>query len=186
MCSSDLATPPEGPQGRTRKSDAEKLKADRESPWTRKIGGADYVELAKRVGKADDPVTRQEIARLYTLEKVNAWNGLRARADSGRGASSPLASIGKLAMSRIVHTGVAVTTNLLGTESVLDGDSDPVAAEVNRSAFAAFVTSIGGGTDQIQRNIIGERVLGLPKEPEVDKNVPFRDVRKASATRSFS
>jgi alkylation response protein AidB-like acyl-CoA dehydrogenase len=180
------ATPPEGPQGRSKKSEAEKIKADRESPWTRKVGGADYVELAKRVGKADDPVTRQEIARLYTLEKVNAWNGLRARADSGRGASSPLASIGKLAMSRIVHTGVAVTTNLLGTESVLDGDSDPVAAEVNRSSFAAFVTSIGGGTDQIQRNIIGERVLGLPREPEVDKNVPFRDVRKASATRSFS
>ena len=180
------ATPPEGPQGRRRKSGAEKMKADRESPWTRKVGGADYVELAKRVGKADDPVTRQEIARLYTLEKVNAWNGLRARADSGRGASSPLASIGKLAMSRIVHTGVAVTTNLLGTESVLDGDSDPVAAEVNRSSFAAFVTSIGGGTDQIQRNIIGERVLGLPREPEVDKNVPFRDVRKASATRNFS
>jgi alkylation response protein AidB-like acyl-CoA dehydrogenase len=180
------ATPPEGPQGRTKKSPAEKLRADRESPWTRKIGGADYIELAKQVGKADDPVTRQEIARLYTLEKVNAWNGLRARADAGRGAASPLASIGKLAMSRIVHTGVAVTTNLLGTESVLDGDSDPVAAEVNRSSFAAFVTSIGGGTDQIQRNIIGERVLGLPRDPEVDKNVPFRDVRKASATRSFS
>jgi alkylation response protein AidB-like acyl-CoA dehydrogenase len=180
------ATPPEGPQGRRSRSEAEKVKAARESPWTRKIGGADYVELARSVGKADDPVTRQEIARLYTLEKVNAWNALRARADSGRGASSPLASIGKLAMSRIVHTGVAVTTNLLGTRSVLDGDSDPVAAEVNRSSFAAFVTSIGGGTDQIQRNIIGERVLGLPREPEVDKNVPFRDVRKASATRSFS
>jgi alkylation response protein AidB-like acyl-CoA dehydrogenase len=161
-------------------------KADRQSPWTRKIGGADYIELAKKTGKADDPVTRQEIARLYTLEKVNAWNGMRARADSGRGAASPLASIGKLAMSRIVHTGVKVTTDLLGTASVLDGDGDPVAAEVNRSSFAAFVTSIGGGTDQIQRNIIGERILGLPKELEVDRDVPFRDVRKARATRRFS
>ena len=180
------ATPPEGPQGRGKKSEAERARAARESPWTRTVGGADYVELAKKVGKADDPVTRQAIARLYTLEKVNAWNALRARADSGRGASSPLASIGKLAMSRIVHTGVAVTTDLLGTESVLDGETNPLAAEVNRSSFAAFVTSIGGGTDQIQRNIIGERVLALPREPEVDKNVPFREVRKASATRSFS
>jgi alkylation response protein AidB-like acyl-CoA dehydrogenase len=164
----------------------EAVKAARESPWTRKTGGADYVELAKKVGKADDPLTRQEIARLYTLEKVNAWNSLRARAESRGTGSSPLASIGKLAMSRIVHTGVRVTTNLVGTSSVLDGDTDPVAAEINRSSFAAFVTSIGGGTDQIQRNIIGERVLGLPREPEVDKNVPFRDVRKAQATRSFS
>jgi alkylation response protein AidB-like acyl-CoA dehydrogenase len=165
---------------------ADAVKAARQSPWTRKVGGADYVELARSVGKADDPVTRQEIARLYTLEKVNAWNSLRARASAGGGGSSPLASLGKLAMSRIVHTGVRVTTNLIGTESVLDGDSSEVAAEINRSSFAAFVSSIGGGTDQIQRNIIGERVLGLPREPEVDKNVPFRDVRKAAATRRFS
>jgi alkylation response protein AidB-like acyl-CoA dehydrogenase len=177
---------PHQPEGRRNRSEGERIKAQRESPWTREVGGADYVELAKSCGKAADPITRQDVAYLYTLEKVNGWNNLRARADAGRGAASSLASIGKLAMSRIVHTGVAVTSELLGTASVLAGDSDPVAAEVNRSSLAAFVTSIGGGTDQIQRNIIGERVLGLPREPEVDKNVPFRDVRKASATRRFS
>jgi alkylation response protein AidB-like acyl-CoA dehydrogenase len=130
-------------------------------------------------------VSRQEIARLYTLEQVNKWNAMRARSESGPGAASPLASLGKLAMSRIVHAGVALTTRLLGAVSLLDGDSSPVAAEVNRSAFAAYVTSVGGGTDQIQRNIIGERLLGLPREPEVDREVPFRDVRKARAIRRF-
>jgi alkylation response protein AidB-like acyl-CoA dehydrogenase len=168
------------------KSGAAAVKADRESPWTRRIGGADYVELARRTGKNTDPVARQEVARLYTLERVNEWNTVRARAEAGADAASPLASLGKLAMSRIVHTGARVTTALLGAESVLDGDSSPVAAEVNRSAFAAYVTSIGGGTDQVQRNIIGERALGLPKEPEADKNMPFREVRKAQATRRFS
>jgi alkylation response protein AidB-like acyl-CoA dehydrogenase len=157
--------------------------AARQSPWTRKVGGADYIELARKVGKSGDPSTRQDVARLYTLEKVNAWNSLRARAEGG---SSSLASIGKLSMSRIVHTGVRVTSELLGSESVLTGDTSPVAGEVNRSAFAAFVSSIGGGTDQIQRNIIGERILGLPREPEVDRDIPFRDVRKAKSTRSFS
>ena len=167
------------------KSGAAAVKADRESPWTRQIGGADYVELARTTGKNTDPVARQEIARLYTLEQVNEWNSLRARAEAGADAASPLASLTKLAMSRIVHTGVRVTTALLGAESLLDGDSSPAAAEVNRSAFAAYVTSIGGGTDQVQRNIIGERILGLPKEPEIDKNVPFREVRKAQATGRF-
>jgi alkylation response protein AidB-like acyl-CoA dehydrogenase len=167
------------------KTGAAAVKADRESPWTRRIGGADYVELARKTGRSTDPATRQEVARLYTLEQVNEWNTVRARAESGADAASPLASLGKLAMSRISHTGVRVTTALLGAESLLDGDSSPVAAEVNRSAFAAYVTSIGGGTDQVQRNIIGERILGLPKEPEADKTVPFRDVRKAQATRRF-
>jgi alkylation response protein AidB-like acyl-CoA dehydrogenase len=168
------------------KRDAAANKADRESPWTRQVGGADYVDLARTTGKSTDPVTRQEVARLYTLEQVNRWNTLRAHAEADSDAGSPLASLSKLAMSRIVHTGVRVTTALLGAESLLDGDSSPVAAEVNRSAFAAYVTSIGGGTDQVQRNIIGERILGLPKEPEIDKNAPFRDVRKAQATRRFS
>jgi alkylation response protein AidB-like acyl-CoA dehydrogenase len=172
-----------GSTGDKRPAGAEAELAARQSPWTRRVGGADYIELARTVGKSDDPVTRQEVARLYTLEKVNAWNALRARAEGG---SSSLASIGKLSMSRIVHTGARVTSNLLGSESVLTGDTSPVAGEVNRSSFAAFVSSIGGGTDQIQRNIIGERILGLPREPEVDRDIPFRDVRKAGNTRSFS
>jgi alkylation response protein AidB-like acyl-CoA dehydrogenase len=170
----------------TRERTPAEITADRQSPWTRRVGGADYFELARSTGKDTDPVIRQEIARLYTLEQVNNWNAMRAKSQSGPGAASPLASVGKLAFSRIVHSGVALTTRLLGAESLLDGDSSPVAGEVNRSAFAAYVTSVGGGTDQIQRNIIGERLLGLPKEPEVDRDVPFRDVRKAQATRRLS
>ncbi|MCU1600472.1 MAG: putative acyl-CoA dehydrogenase [Frankiales bacterium] len=157
---------------------------DPESPWTRVIGGVDYLELARQEPR--DTEIRQRVAQMYTLEQVNRWNGLRARAERGHGAASPVASLGKLAMSRIVHTAVQLTATMLGPEVLLDGPEHPVASEVNRSAFAAFVTSIGGGTDQIQRNILGERVLGLPKEPEVDRDVPFREVRKAEATRRFS
>jgi alkylation response protein AidB-like acyl-CoA dehydrogenase len=158
---------------------------DPHSPFPRDVGGTDYVALAKASGHAGDASVRQEVARIWSLEQVNRWNSMRAQAERSQGADSPVASLGKLAMSRIHHDAAFLTSNLLGARSLLDGEADELAAEVNRSSFAAFVTSIGGGTDQVQRNIIGERILGLPKEPELDKDVPFRDVRKAEATRAF-
>ncbi len=69
---------------------------------------------------------------------------------------------------------------LLGMEATLDGDDHPRARDANYSHLNAYFTSIGGGTDQIQRNIIGERILGLPREPEVDRDVPFRQVRSSA------
>ena len=62
---------------------------------------------------------------------------------------------------------------------LLAGPQNPVADDVNFLALNAFFTSIGGGTSQIQLNIIAERVLGLPKEPDADRDVPFRDVRRS-------
>ena len=67
---------------------------------------------------------------------------------------------------------------ILGSEAMLGGEPYPEAADATYSMLNAFFTSIGGGTDQIQRNIIGERVLGLPKEPGFAKETPFKDLPK--------
>ena len=137
------------------------------------------VDLARTLGRSGDPVVRQQLARLHAMRTVNEWNGQRARAVAEAGGSSPLASLGKLAMSGILHFAGHLQGELLGMEGTLDGDQNPRARDANYSQLNAYFTSIGGGTDQIQRNIIGERILGLPREPEVDRGVPFREVTRS-------
>jgi alkylation response protein AidB-like acyl-CoA dehydrogenase len=137
----------------------------------------DLVALARQYGGLNDPALRQDLAGVLALRKLNALNNARAKANLEQGTSSPVMSLGKLAMSRILHEEARVRTAIIGAESLLDGPDHPFADDANFLAFNAYFTSIGGGTDQIQRNIISERVLGLPKEIEVDRNMPFRQVR---------
>jgi alkylation response protein AidB-like acyl-CoA dehydrogenase len=134
------------------------------------------VKLAQEVGRADDPRIRQELVKLHEMRTVNDWNAERAKAVMKAGGSSPLASLGKLAMAQILHFAGHLQGEILGMEATLDGDQNPRARDHNYSQQNAYFFSIGGGTDQIQRNIIGERILGLPKEPEVDRDMPFREV----------
>jgi len=140
------------------------------------------VGLARDVGRANDPTVRQALARLHAMRMVNNWNGARAATALKQGTSSPLVSLSKLAMSQLLHYAGRVQGLLLGAEATLDGAASKRAADANYSHMNAYFTSIGGGTDQIQRNIIAERLLGLPREPELDKDVPFRDLRKAVPT----
>jgi len=66
---------------------------------------------------------------------------------------------------------------ICGPAATLWGDDAPLGGRVHDIGFASYLISIGGGTDQIQRNIIGERVLGLPREPRADKDIPFRELQ---------
>jgi alkylation response protein AidB-like acyl-CoA dehydrogenase len=135
------------------------------------------IALAREAGTLGDPLIRQDIAKVVAYKRLNALNTARAKADLGQGTSSPVLSLGKLAMSRILHEEARVRTAILGAGSMLEGPDFPRAQDANVQTLDAYLTSIGGGTDQIQRNIIGERVLGLPKEPEIDRDIPFRQVR---------
>ena len=143
----------------------------------RGAGAPALIRFAREAGRLDDPVTRQDVARAIAYRKLNDLNMRRALADMEQGSSSSLASLGKLAMSRILHEDARVRTAILGARSMLDGEAVPASAETHYQAFMGYFNSIGGGTDQIQRNIISERILGLPKEIEVDRDVPFRDVK---------
>jgi alkylation response protein AidB-like acyl-CoA dehydrogenase len=135
------------------------------------------IALAREAGVLNEPALRQDIAKAISYKRLNALNTARAKADLEQGTSSSIMSLGKLAMSRILHEEARVRTDILGAESLFEGKDHPRAEDANFLTLNAYFTSIGGGTDQVQRNIIGERVLGLPKEPEVDKSIAFREVR---------
>jgi alkylation response protein AidB-like acyl-CoA dehydrogenase len=141
------------------------------------------IELARDTGRDRDPLIRQRLAHLHCLVTVNEWNNRRAKAELEQGTSSSVVSLGKLAMSRILHTAGSLQAAILGAEATIGGADSPRAADATYALLNAFFTSIGGGTDQIQRNIVGERILGLPREPQVDRELAFRDVAKAAPTR---
>lgn len=136
------------------------------------------VELAREHGRLDDAAVRRSLAEVLALRELNGLNNARAKAEAKQGTSSPVMSLGKLAMSGILHAEARLKTDIIGAQALLAGSDNPESDDVNFLTLNAFFTSIGGGTDQIQRNIIGERVLGLPKEPEVDRDIPFRQARK--------
>ncbi|OBB70570.1 acyl-CoA dehydrogenase family protein [Mycobacterium sp. 852014-52144_SCH5372336] len=137
------------------------------------------IELAREHGVLDDPAVRYPLAKVLAMRELNRLNNARAKAATTQGTSSSIMSLGKLAMSKILHTEAAMKTQIIGAQALLAGPENPVADDVNFLMLNAFFTSIGGGTDQIQRNIIGERVLGLPKEPEADRDIPFRQARRS-------
>ncbi|MBM3645710.1 MAG: acyl-CoA dehydrogenase [Alphaproteobacteria bacterium] len=158
------------------------------APYTwypQRAGRTDLVmSRVRETGKLDDPVIRQEIGRLLVLSKSAEWTALRARAALAQGkAPGPEGSLGKLVASHVARQAARVHTYLSGTDALLsgaDGAMDGLIAEILVSVPAV---SIAGGTDEIQRNIIAERVLGMPREPSVDTAKPFRDVpRNLAAT----
>ncbi len=146
----------------------------------RYIGTADdLIGLARRHGKLDDAATVAALADVYAARAAARLNTVRYAAE-GRGADPASVSMGKLAMSRILHGTARVRRDIVGAATLLDEHTEPPneAELANFFTLDAYFTSIGGGTDQIQRNIISERILGLPKEADPSKDVPFDEVRQ--------
>jgi alkylation response protein AidB-like acyl-CoA dehydrogenase len=141
----------------------------------------DVIALAQRLGRNDDPLVRQKLARLFTYVETGRWNALRGKAEAQRGGGQSLTSIGKVAQTRIMKLAAEVGLDILGVDGTLagrDGTDDGKFAE----AFVfAPASSIYGGTDEIQRNIIAERSLGLPRDERPDKGVPFAEAQRRLA-----
>jgi alkylation response protein AidB-like acyl-CoA dehydrogenase len=150
-----------------------------------------FIEMAKQNGKINDPNIRQALMRLHTLGEIGRYTTLRLKAEKAAGRDIPGAgNIGKLSMSEIVRqsrdVGLAIT-GAYGTlhaydtahrRSLDEATGQPVLGFITEMALFAQAPPIYGGTDQVQRNIIGERVLGLPKEPSNERTMPWSALPK--------
>jgi alkylation response protein AidB-like acyl-CoA dehydrogenase len=149
--------------------------------YPQRAGRPDLViEHARSMGVAGDPLIRQEIARLVTLQRVSEWTAERARRarESGR-PPGPEGSIGKLALSNVARQAAKVHSMIAGAHGMLTGGAprSPLGGLLAEITLSVPAQSIAGGTDEIQRGIIGERVLGLPREPDPSRGRPYREVR---------
>ncbi len=145
----------------------------------RRPGGSwtQLLATAEAVGAADDPVIRDKMIKLYLHLQTEKHLNRRA-ADLARGGTpGPEGSLGKLKWTEGMTLMSDVISSILGPRLMADtGEWGTYAWEEHVLGAPGY--RIAGGSDEIQRNIIGERVLGLPGEPKVDKNTPWKDLAR--------
>ena len=146
--------------------------------YPQRAGRVDLImQRAKETGAIKDPAVRQEIAKLMTLHKSAEWTARRARSAQEQGKpQGPEGSLGKLAASNVARAAAKVHTMISGADSMLSGDDSPENGTVAEVLISFPASSIAGGTDEIQKNIISERVLDMPKETRFDAGKPFKDI----------
>ncbi|MCP4227466.1 MAG: acyl-CoA dehydrogenase [Actinomycetia bacterium] len=146
--------------------------------YPQRMGRVDLVEgRAQAGGRSEDAVVRQGLMDVVSLQRASEWTANRAKAarELGHPPGSE-GSIGKLALSEIARRANRVHTTIVGAQGMLRTGPDPLDEVVAEVLISTPAQSIAGGTDEIQHNILGENILGLPKEPAVDRGIPFRDV----------
>ena len=142
-----------------------------------RVGGGwqHVIATAQAMGVTSDPVTRQLLARSYIHERVESFVARRAGQLARGGTPGPEGSLGKLLWTNGMTLNSDVISHVLGAALVADSGAWGTFGW-GEHVLGSPGYRIAGGSDEIQRNIIGERVLGLPPEPRIDKDVAYRDI----------
>ena len=152
-----------------------------------RIGGSGVehaAALAGRAGRAADPLVRQRLGSLIAEERIRAWTNARARAGRAIGRPpGPESSVGKVHSGELNQRIQVLAVDLLGPDAAAwatdaGGEPGSLPHEVH-GMLRSRANTIEGGTSEVNRNIVGERVLGLPREPD-----PWQDARWADVPRS--
>jgi acyl-CoA dehydrogenase len=140
-------------------------------------------EMVRHFGLADDAIVRQQLMDLYIRGSVLRYNNQRAVAAMKRGElPGPEMSGAKLLLTENMRRTSAFVSHVLGPKLIAD------TGEWGTYSWSGYVLgmpgmAIAGGSDQVLRNILGERVLGLPKEPGIDTTSPFKDLKVGTQNR---
>ena len=141
------------------------------------VGFGDFLDLARRFDRTCDLAVRQRLAGCYTRAQILVWMGQRAQAAAKAGrATGSEGSLLKLAITEHVIRNGDLALALEGPAGMLAGADAPETGFWQQQFLGQWGVRLGGGTEQIQRNVIGERVLGLPAEARLDKTLPFREI----------
>jgi alkylation response protein AidB-like acyl-CoA dehydrogenase len=143
------------------------------------VGWRDVASVAAKIGVVEDASVRQLIARLATREMIQRWLVYRVRTALVQGRPpGPEASILKLVNSHQVEEVGNALVDVLGAQGMLSGGDAADAGRWQDMFLFQWSSRIGGGTEQVQRNILAERVLGLPREPDPFKGVAWNQLPK--------
>jgi alkylation response protein AidB-like acyl-CoA dehydrogenase len=142
-----------------------------------RVGGSwpQLLATARAMGVTADPIIRQQLASAYIHERIETYVNRRMADLSGAGPPGAEGSLSKLLWTKGMSVYSDVVSRVLGPALIADSGAWGTYAW-GEHVLGAPGYRIAGGSDEIQRNIIGERLLALPSEPRVDKNIPWRDV----------
>ena len=151
------------------------------------IGGAGQtstfdavLELARVSDRTDDPLIRQRLAQVYTWERILTFLQWRMQtAIMHKRGTPPDPSVLKNVFTGALSQRVELAVDLEGAAGMLGGDDAPQSGFWQMQLMGQFSSRIGGGTNEVHRNMIGERALGLPAEPRADKDVPWRELSRS-------
>jgi alkylation response protein AidB-like acyl-CoA dehydrogenase len=144
------------------------------------VTGRSVAGLIKRHAPIRDPSLRQRMVQAYIEDKLVGYTNQRAAARRRAGqATGPEASITKLFFSEHTQRLQNLALDLEGPSSQAWPEGDRWLQNTAWAFLRVRSKTIAGGTSEIQRNILGERVLGLPKEPELDRAIPWAEVRRS-------
>jgi len=150
-----------------------------------RLGGSSadrLITLAQENGRWGDPVIRNKVMRLWAQEQIRTWTNARVRAALSAGQSPGAASsIGKVHQATLNQQIQDLMVDLLGTDAIAwpaTDDDDELPRDV-QGMMRSLANGTEGGTTDINKNILGERVLGLPKEPDPWKGKPWKEIPRS-------